>query len=183
MHVGQRLLHNARVRSALDGSVINDGVARYLELNSRHLETLESVQINEDTILLRSRMVQSRREIVEAEGIHLGAMAGTIDLVQRCYIGIEPRANVLTFNPRLPDELASIRTTVRYRGQTLDLEATHDSLCVSSASFTAHPITIAYRGHVREIGPGQRYEFRIVPRKEREHPAKRRDRAELQRQR
>jgi alpha,alpha-trehalase len=117
------------------------------------------------------------------EGIHLGAMAGTIDLVQRCYIGIEPRANVLTFNPRLPDELASIRTTIRYRGQTLDLEATHDRLCVSSASFTAHPITIAYRGHVREIGPGQRYEFRIVPRKEREHPAKRRDRAELQRQR
>lgn len=118
-----------------------------------------------------------------AEGIHLGAMAGTVDLVQRCYIGIEPRANVLTFNPRLPDELACIRTTVRYRGQTLDLEATHDRLCVSSAPFTAHPITISYRGHVREISPGQRYEFRIVRRKERERPAKRRDRDELQRQR
>jgi alpha,alpha-trehalase len=117
------------------------------------------------------------------EGIHLGAMAGTIDLVQRCYIGIEPRANVLTFNPRLPDELACIRTTVRYRGQTLDLEATHDRLSVSSAPFSAHPITIAYRGHVREISPGQRYEFRIVRREEREHPAKQRDRAEFQRQR
>ena len=117
-----------------------------------------------------------------AEGIHLGAMAGTVDLVQRCYIGIEPRANVLTFNPRLPDELACIRTTIRYRGQTLDLEATHDRLCVSSALFTAPPITIAYRGHVREISPGQRYEFRIVRRKEREHPTKRRDRDELQRQ-
>ncbi len=54
------------VRSALDGSVINDGVARDRDLNSRHLETLESVQTEEDTILLRSRMVQCRREIVEA---------------------------------------------------------------------------------------------------------------------
>ena len=25
-----------------------------------------------------------------AEGIHLGAMAGTLDLLQRCYTGLEP---------------------------------------------------------------------------------------------
>lgn len=101
------------------------------------------------------------------EGVHLGAMAGTVDLIQRCYTGIEPRANVLTFNPRLPDELTRLKTTVRYRGQTLDLEVTHDTLCVSSRPFTAHPITIAYRGHVREISPGQRYAFRLVHQKRR----------------
>jgi alpha,alpha-trehalase len=117
------------------------------------------------------------------EGIHLGAMAGTVDLIQRCYTGIEPRANALTFNPRLPDELTCLRTTVRYRGQTLDLEVTHDKLCVSSRPFTAYPITIAYRGHVREISPGQRYEFRLVPGKERDRLAKQRDRADLRRQR
>ncbi len=116
------------------------------------------------------------------EGIHLGAMAGTVDLIQRCYICIEPRANVLTFNPRLPDELTCLRTTVRYRGQTLDLEVTHDKLCVSSRPFTAYPITIAYRGQVREISPGQRYEFRLVQQKERDRAAKQRDRAVLQRQ-
>jgi alpha,alpha-trehalase len=117
------------------------------------------------------------------EGIHLGAMAGTIDIIQRCYVGIEPRANVLTFNPRLPDELTCLRTMVRYRGQTLDLEVNHESLSVSSRPFTAYPITIAYRGHVREISPGQRYEFRLVPEKEHERIAKQRDRAKLQRQR
>jgi alpha,alpha-trehalase len=117
------------------------------------------------------------------EGIHLGAMASTVDLIQRCYTGIEPRANVLTFNPRLPDELTRLRTTVRYRGQTLDLEVTHDKLCVSSRPFTAHPITIAYRGHVREVSPGQRYEFRLIAGKERDRLAKQRDRADLQRQR
>lgn len=97
------------------------------------------------------------------EGLHLGAMAGTIDLIQRCYTGIEPRDNVLTFNPRLPDELRSLRTTVRYRGQTLDVRVDHETLEVSSRVFTAHPITIAYRGHVREISPGQRFAFRLVP--------------------
>ncbi len=99
------------------------------------------------------------------EGVHLGAMAGTVDLIQRCYTGIEPRANVLTFNPRLPDELTRLRTTVRYRGQTLDLEVTHDKLFVASRPFTAYPITIAYRGQVRDISPGQRYEFRLVHQK------------------
>ena len=103
------------------------------------------------------------------EGIHLGAMAGTVDLIQRCYTGIEPRANVLTFNPRLPNEISCLRSTVRYRGQTLDVEVTQDKLRVSSRSFTAHPITIAYRGHVREISPGQRYEFRLIQHREREH--------------
>lgn len=98
-----------------------------------------------------------------AEGIHLGAMAGTVDIIQRCYTGIEPRANVLTFNPRLPDELTCLRTTVRYRGQVLDLRVTHDTLVVASRPFTALPITIAYRGHVREISPGQAYEFHLIP--------------------
>lgn len=54
------------IRSALDGSVINAGIPRYRQLNSRHLETMESTQAGEDTILLRCRTVQSRREIVEA---------------------------------------------------------------------------------------------------------------------
>jgi alpha,alpha-trehalase len=117
------------------------------------------------------------------EGIHLGAMAGTVDIMQRCYTGIEPRANVLTFNPRLPEELTCLKTTVRYRGQTLDLEVTHDKLSVSSRPFTAPPITIAYRGHVRTIGPGQSYDFQLITQKDRDRAAKQRDRTHLRQQR
>ena len=69
-----------------------------------------------------------------------------------------------------------------YRGQTLDLKVTHDKLCVSSRPFTVYPIAIAYRGHVREISPGQRHEFRLIAGKERDRVAKQRDRADLQRQ-
>lgn len=54
------------VRTALDGTVINDGVERYRELEGRHLETIATAQPEPDVIFLQSRMVQSRREIAQA---------------------------------------------------------------------------------------------------------------------
>ena len=103
-----------------------------------------------------------------AEGIHLGAMAGTVDLMQRCYTGIEARGNVLHIDPSLPEELERLATQIRYRRQILDLEIGHERLRVSSRPFTAAPVTIGYRGHFRQISPGQSYEFRLIkPRAER----------------
>jgi alpha,alpha-trehalase len=96
------------------------------------------------------------------EGIHLGAMAGTVDLVQRCFTGIETRGNVLHIDPCLPDELERLGTQVRYRRHILDLEIDHETLRVSSRPFTAAPVTIAYRGHFRDISPGQSHTFRLV---------------------
>ncbi len=115
------------------------------------------------------------------EGIHLGAMAGTVDLIQRCYTGIEVRSNTLTFNPLLPEELNRLETTLHYRGQTLDIAVTRESLVVSSRPFTALPVTIAYRGHVREIGPGQSYRFRLIEHKVHHRAMKERYREELHR--
>jgi alpha,alpha-trehalase len=101
------------------------------------------------------------------EGIHVGAMAGTIDLIQRCYIGIVMRANVLHFNPALPDDLNRVKVRLRYRRQVLDVEVTHEILRINSQSFTAAPITIAYRGHFRDLAPGVTYEFRLLQPQER----------------
>ena len=103
-----------------------------------------------------------------AEGIHLGAMAGSVDLVQRCYTGIEVRANMLSFNPLLPEELECLRTCFHYRGHDLDIVVTQRELSVSSRCCTAAPITIAYRGHVRGISPGQTYRFLLVSQPEKE---------------
>ena len=97
------------------------------------------------------------------EGIHLGAMAGTVDLMQRCYTGIELRSSKLIFNPRLPDEVERLRSTVRFRRQILDFEITQETLTVSSRPMTAHPVSIAYRGQEREISPGQTSTFRLIP--------------------
>jgi alpha,alpha-trehalase len=101
------------------------------------------------------------------EGIHVGAMAGTIDLIQRCYIGLEMRANVLHFNPALPDDLDRVKVQLRYRRQALEVEVTHEVLRIHSRSFTVAPITIAYRGHFRDVAPGDTYEFRLLQPQER----------------
>jgi len=101
------------------------------------------------------------------EGIHLGAMAGTVDLVQRCLTGLETRANVLHFDPSLPEGLDSLQVQLRYRRQKLQVEVDHERLRVSSCQFTAPPITIAYRGHFRDVTPGDTYEFRLIKRLDR----------------
>lgn len=96
------------------------------------------------------------------EGIHVGAMAGTIDLVQRCYLGIEMRANVLHFDPVLPGDLRRVKVKLLYRRQLLDVEADHDVLRIASGSLPAAPITIAYRGHYRDLAPGDTAAFRLL---------------------
>jgi alpha,alpha-trehalase len=102
------------------------------------------------------------------EGIHVGAMAGTIDLIERCYLGIEMRENVLHFDPALPADLGCIKVRLRYRRQILDIEAGHDVLKIRSHSIAANPITVAYRGRFRDVAPGDSYEFRLFKPEERD---------------
>jgi alpha,alpha-trehalase len=93
------------------------------------------------------------------EGIHLGAMAGTVDLIQRGYTGIEPRGDILWFNPCLPEELAKLHMQIRYRGHSLDVEITPERLKVYAQRCTAEPIKIGFKekvfdlqeGHMKEI--------------------------------
>jgi trehalose/maltose hydrolase-like predicted phosphorylase len=96
-----------------------------------------------------------------AEGIHLGAMAGTVDLVQRCYTGIETREDVLRLDPVLPAGLGGLSFQVRYRGHALHLE-------FSTRSITAHSehdgagsercVQLDVRGQRFELTPGQTVE-------------------------
>jgi alpha,alpha-trehalase len=67
-----------------------------------------------------------------AEGIHLGAMAGTVDLVQRGHTGIVTRGEVLWFKPCLPEQWAKLRMRLRYREQSLELEIGRAKLIVRS---------------------------------------------------
>ena len=96
------------------------------------------------------------------EGIHTGAMAGTVDLVQRNYLGLETRADVLHFNPILPEDVECLHVSLRYRRHRLDVEATHTHLTVRSRPEVAPMIEIAYRSHVRKLNPGDRQEFRLI---------------------
>ncbi|HEX2028349.1 MAG TPA: glycosyl hydrolase family 65 protein [Nitriliruptorales bacterium] len=81
-----------------------------------------------------------------AEGIHLGAMAGTLDLLQRAYSGMVTRSGRLEFDPQLPRDLLHVGYQVDHRGHRLDVELDHARLVVRSHPGAAPPITVVCRG-------------------------------------
>ncbi len=97
-----------------------------------------------------------------SEGIHMGAMAGTVDLIQRGYTGIEMRHQVLWLNPQLPEGLGELRLAVRYRGHWLGLRITHEALMVVFEKGWSGPACIGFRGQVVEMQQGQHVTFRLV---------------------
>ena len=74
------------------------------------------------------------------------------------YEGYKPRRE------RLHEALCRLR----YRRQLLEVEADHEVLRISSGAFTTTPITLAYRGHYRDVAPGDTYEFRLTKPQERD---------------
>jgi len=96
-----------------------------------------------------------------AEGIHLGAMAGSVALVQRGYTGIAVHGDVLWLNPRLPEELDCLRLAVRYRGLTLDLEVRRDTVGVHARASNAAPIALGVVGQVHRLAAGEKRSFAL----------------------
>jgi alpha,alpha-trehalase len=96
-----------------------------------------------------------------AEGIHLGAMGGTVDIVQRCYTGIVTRDDVLWLNPRLPKEMIRLAFQIQYRHQVVQLEITRKTTIVSTGFSSAEPVKIGFKGKVYEFEAGQRRCFKM----------------------
>jgi alpha,alpha-trehalase len=76
------------------------------------------------------------------EGIHLGAMAGSVDLLQRGYPGVEMTGDRLRFNPCLPRELQRLAFRINYRGQALEVAITADRLSIRCLHCAAEPVRI-----------------------------------------
>jgi alpha,alpha-trehalase len=94
-----------------------------------------------------------------AEGIHLGAMAGTVDLIQRGYTGLEARGDVLWFDPALPKELGALEFKVHYRGHRVQVGVTPSQLRVSAIPSEEAPIQVGFRDEVVELQPGATVEW------------------------
>lgn len=73
------------IKSELDGSVINGGVERYKQLNSKHLETLDKGAMGDDGIYLLVRTNQSRLEVAEAARTRLYAGGETLPVAAPAY--------------------------------------------------------------------------------------------------
>ena len=95
------------------------------------------------------------------EGIHLGAMAGSVNIAQQTYTGIEPRGHVLWFNPSLSDELHCLSMCIRYRGHSLDLDIHRDRLRIHARASNASPIKVGIKDGVYELKAGEAREFSL----------------------
>ncbi|WP_413248727.1 beta-phosphoglucomutase family hydrolase [Sinomonas flava] len=103
------------------------------------------------------RAWETFREVLDADlddtqggttrtGVHLGAMAGSIDVVQRSFAGLRLTGDALVFAPRLPREVRSVAFRVRYRDQLLDVSLDHGALEVASAPGDAAPVRVRVVG-------------------------------------
>ncbi|QCB95775.1 HAD family hydrolase [Arthrobacter sp. PAMC25564] len=92
-------------------------------------------------------------------GIHLGAMAGSIDVVQRSFAGLRITRDALDFTPRLPAELSRVEFQVRYRDQLLAVRLETDRLRVSAAPGDAAPVLVRVGTQRVLLRAGQEHEF------------------------
>ncbi|GAA4380718.1 glycoside hydrolase family 65 protein [Agromyces bauzanensis] len=95
------------------------------------------------------------------EGVHIAAMAGSVDLVTRCYAGLEMRDDRLWFHPQLPAEISSIRFHLVYRDQALSVTFSQDELRITSLPGEAAPIRIVVEGIESEFATGEERRFAL----------------------
>jgi len=93
-----------------------------------------------------------------SEGIHLAAMAGSVDLLQRCFTGLETRDDRLVLGPHWPEALGPIEFPFVYRGHRLHLRISGRTGDLTSEAGNAGPIMVECRGRVQHLLPGHTIE-------------------------
>ncbi|MCW8376154.1 glycoside hydrolase family 65 protein [Streptomyces justiciae] len=157
----------ARLGLRLDDETWRRTVDHYLHRTS-HGSTLSGLV--HGWVLARARRAEAWKYCQEAlqgdiadvqggttgEGIHLGAMAGTLDLVQRGLTGLETRGGALWLDPVPLPELSSYGFELRYQGHwgvRLHLERGRLEITVPSSDAT--PIDVRLPDRAVSLAPGE----------------------------
>jgi trehalose/maltose hydrolase-like predicted phosphorylase len=99
------------------------------------------------------------------EGVHMGVMSGTLDLLQRIYLGAEVRGGVVYFDPRLPHRLGGLSLPMQFRGTPIKVtvEGGKLTVLVLPDGFSA-PVKVGLGDEVRELSAGDSCTFSIAAR-------------------
>jgi alpha,alpha-trehalase len=95
------------------------------------------------------------------EGIHLGAMAGSVNILQEAYMGIKTRGNILWVNPELPEVLEKLEMQVRYRGSTLAFETTQEMCKITLLCSPENTFKFGFKENLYELKVGNTRKFHI----------------------
>jgi len=96
------------------------------------------------------------------EGIHLGAMAGTVDILQRCYTGLEFHDDVVYLNPSIPEGLPTLSMTIKYRGKCFDIALSSETMIVVSRECELQATRVSFRGATYPLEPGETLELDVA---------------------
>ena len=96
------------------------------------------------------------------EGIHMGVMSGTLDLVQRAYLGTEIRDETLYFNPKETERLDGMSLSMQFRGVPLQLSLKDGELRVAAEhDGVSRPVNVGLGDEVRELRAGDSATFTL----------------------
>jgi trehalose/maltose hydrolase-like predicted phosphorylase len=96
------------------------------------------------------------------EGIHVGVMAGTLEVLQRYYAGAHIRDELLYFDPRLPSALDGLSFPMQFRGTPLLVTVGGRRLTLAvHPEGVSHPIRAGVSGDIRELCPGDQAVFEL----------------------
>ncbi len=96
------------------------------------------------------------------EGIHMGVMSGTLDLIQRAYVGTHIRDGVLSFDPRLPKRLEGLSFSMQFQSTPIQVTLAENKLTLAAhPEGFSRPIRVAVGDDVRELRPGDRTTFEL----------------------
>jgi trehalose/maltose hydrolase-like predicted phosphorylase len=82
-----------------------------------------------------------------------------IDVLQRCFAGVETRGDVLWLNLYWPRRLGILGLSLLCRDHNLTLSVIDHTVLVRGGPGDLAPIQVGCHGQVRELGHGQSLEF------------------------
>ena len=92
----------------------------------------------------------------------MGVMSGTLDLVQRGYLGSEIRDGVLYFDPKLADRLEGLSFAMQFRRTPIRVTLENGELTVvADAEGFSRPVRVGVGDEVRELCAGDRCTFAL----------------------
>jgi trehalose/maltose hydrolase-like predicted phosphorylase len=95
------------------------------------------------------------------EGIHLGVMAGTLDLLQRGILGLDVAGDTLTLDPVLPGHLAGLAFSLHFRGRPLDVAFSEGQLTLGLHRGALIPLEVRVGADTATLGPGDTRTFSL----------------------
>lgn len=90
-----------------------------------------------------------------AQGLHLGAMAGTFDVLQRHYLGLDLRAEAIVVDPAPPPGLGPVRIGLHYRGTRIEADWSGSVLHLRSAPDNPTAVSVRRGSRAELLHPGQ----------------------------